>query len=195
MEQEEWKDIEISNGAYSVSNMGQVRSNDRIASDGRKIKGRILRQYRIKPRGYKVVALRIGGKTIKFLVHRLVYCTFNNLDIYIDLDVDHNDNDPDHNWLENLSGLTRSENIQKSYECRRTCEGYEVPHYFVLDRVEPSKANCKRIAQLNLNNEIIAKYESLVEAEERTGISRNNISRCLRGIFQNSGGYKWAYLE
>lgn len=99
MEPEEWKEIAITNGAYSVSTRGQVRSNDRVASDGRRVKGRILRQYKIKPRGYRVVALRINGKTVKFLVHRLVYCTFNNLDIYIDLDVDHDDNNPDHNWL------------------------------------------------------------------------------------------------
>lgn len=195
MEPEEWKEIAITNGAYSVSTRGQVRSNDRVASDGRRIKGRILRQYKIKPRGYRVVALRINGKTVKFLVHRLVYCTFNNLDIYIDLDVDHDDNNPDHNWLENLSGLTRSENIQKGYDRRRTDEKYDVPQYFVLDKIEPSKANCKRIAQLTVDGEVVGVYDSLVEAERETGISKNNISRCLRGLFQKSGGYKWVYVD
>lgn len=64
-------DIPITNCKYSVSDMGRVRSNNRIASDGRVIKGRILKPFKIKPRGYLGVALRIDGKTVKFLVHRL----------------------------------------------------------------------------------------------------------------------------
>ena len=193
MADEIWMDIPITNGDYSVSNKGNVRSNDRVASDGRIVKGRILKTYKIKPRGYLSVALRINGKTIKFLVHRLVYCTFNNIDIHFKLDVDHFDNDPEHNYLENLSGMTRSENIKKGYDMRKMIDDYNVPTYNP-EYKNPKDANKKVIAQLDASGSTINVFNSLVEASSYTGIDKNNISRALRGVFKTSGGFIWKYV-
>ena len=38
-------------------------------------------------------------------------------------------------------------------------------------------------------------YNSLKEAEEKTGISSSCISNCCRGVSQTAGGYKWKYKE
>lgn len=190
--QETWLNIPITKGAYAVSDQGRVRSNDRYTSDGKVIKGRILKQYKIKPRGYLTVALRIDGKTVKFLVHRLVYCTFNNIDIHSRIDVDHSDNDPEHNFLTNLRGMTRSENIKKGYNMRKNVPGYIVPKYETVYK-DPRDANKKPIEQLSLDGTVINSFPSIVEAAKITGISKNNISRALRGIFSHSGGYIWRY--
>lgn len=187
--------IPVTKGAYQVSNNGRVRQNDRIASDGRHIKGRILKFFIVKPRGYLGVALRIDGVTVKFLVHRLVYCTFNNVDIYTNLDIDHFDNDPTNNFLENLSLMTRSENLQKGNLMRKLNPDYIVPRVETVQKIKPADANKKAIEQYSLDGSFIAEYDSLVQAERITGISRNNISRALRGVFKNSGGYIWIYKK
>lgn len=46
MTEEEWRDVvgydDMYKGMYQVSNMGRVRSLDRIDSIGRRVKGRII---------------------------------------------------------------------------------------------------------------------------------------------------------
>jgi group I intron endonuclease len=53
------------------------------------------------------------------------------------------------------------------------------------------------VTMLNENNEILAKYKSIQIASEITGISRNRISRCARGIrkelIENGKVYKFKY--
>jgi len=52
----------------------------------------------------------------------------------------------------------------------------------------------KPIAQIDEIGNIVAKFESINQAEKATGIHRGNISRAAR-IRQNAGGYKWRYLS
>lgn len=191
LEGEIWLEIEITNGDYSISNKGRVRSNDRIAKDGRKVKGRVLKTYKIQPRGYHTVVLMLDGKKKHFLLHRLVYCTFNNIDIYSHIDVDHADNDPDNNCLENLEGMTHQENMLRSKINRQYIEGYIVPEY--IGSISGRNGNSKEIIQADLSGEIVGIYTSIVEAERITGISKHNISRALRGLFKTSGGFYWRY--
>jgi NUMOD3 motif-containing protein len=57
----------------------------------------------------------------------------------------------------------------------------------------------KAIVMLNNKNEIIAKFLSIQIASEITGISRNSISRCARGIkkfiIKNGLSYRFEYQE
>lgn len=194
LDKEIWMEIPITNGAYSVSNLGNIRSNDRIASDGRRLKGKLMKTYKIKPRGYHTVVFWLNGKKVHFLVHRLVYCTFNNIDIYIDLDVDHLDNDPDNNRLDNLELVTRSENINKGIYLKNILgDNYIIPSY--KGSTSGKQGNEKAILMFNKDGSFVREFNSLVEAEKITGIKRNNISRALRGIFEHSGGYLWRYKD
>lgn len=186
-----WMDIKITCGNYSVSNMGRVKSNNRVGPDGRLLKSKILHTYKIKPRGYHTVVLMIGGKKKHFLVHRLVYLTFHNMDINTKIDIDHDDNNPDNNTLDNLSALTHSENIRKSINNRRTNDNYTIPEY--IGKLNGKRGNYKQIIQVDINGDIIAMYNSLIEAENKTGIRKENISRALRGVFKTSGGFYWMY--
>lgn len=187
---EVWEPIEVTNGNYSISSYGRVRSNDRIAPDGRSLKGKILNTYKIKPRGYHTVVFMMDGKKKHYLVHRLVYCTFNCIDLDTPLVVDHIDNCPDNNTLDNLQLVSQSDNIKMGYKSRKDTN-YEVPKY--CGGKAGRAGNHKQIIQMDMYGNTLQVFESLVLAEKHTGIRVNNISRCLRGIFRSSGGYTWKY--
>ena len=39
----------------------------------------------------------------------------------------------------------------------------------------------------------VAEYESIREAERRTGIDHNNINNCCKGKRKTAGGFVWKY--
>ena len=58
---EVWKDIPEYEGFYQVSNLGNVRSLDRVCSRGRKLKGKVLKDA-LCGSGYFAVELNKNGK-------------------------------------------------------------------------------------------------------------------------------------
>lgn len=52
-----------------------------------------------------------------------------------------------------------------------------------------------KVAQYTLDNELIAEYESLTEAEEKTGYSNRSICQCCLGKVKTAYGYIWRYIE
>lgn len=108
---EVWKPVVGYEDKYEVSNLGRVRSLDRLVggkSRGRRLmRGRVIKQQRGK-NGYMYCAL---GATKKALVHRLV------LEAFIGPSPDgteccHNDNDRTNNAVDNLRWDTRYNNCQ-----------------------------------------------------------------------------------
>lgn len=70
IKEEIWKNVIGYEGLYQVSNLGRVKSLDRIDSRGCKHKGRMLRLA--NSHGYKVVGLSNCGKLKVYFVHRLL---------------------------------------------------------------------------------------------------------------------------
>lgn len=104
LEGEEWLEI-LEYPNYSVSNMGRVRNNRT---------NRLIKPD--KNQKYTRINLYQNNKTIHYYLHRLVYCTFHNdydLDGYV---IDHIDNIPDNNKLDNLQKITHSENNYKRFQ-------------------------------------------------------------------------------
>ena len=114
-----WKDIPDFEGSYQVSNMGRVRSLDRVIAikDGRmrKHKGRVLKLHVNKSTGYEqLVIYNDNGYNTK-RVHRLVLEVFKphvNMNV---LDVNHIDGNKLNNHLTNLEWVTRRDNILHAY--------------------------------------------------------------------------------
>jgi|SRR6478672_1134407 len=108
MENEIWKDIPGYEGLYQVSDMGQVRSLDRLKNHvGGKIliRGRVLKPSKVK--GYHASGLTKDGVVKKCLHHRLVMLAFVGCS---NLDVDHINAVKNDNRLENLRYCTKKEN-------------------------------------------------------------------------------------
>ena len=104
---EVWKDIDNFEGLYQVSNLGKVRSLDRIKNQfngyyysNRLYKGKILKPS-ISKKGYLRVVLQANGIKKNCCIHRLVAETFipntDNLPI-----INHKDENKLNNQVDNL---------------------------------------------------------------------------------------------
>jgi len=76
---EEWRPIEGYEGFYEVSNLGRVRSLDRVVKgcpgQQKPIKGRLLKPL-LRSHGYLYVCLCKEGKKKNYFIHRLVAVAF-----------------------------------------------------------------------------------------------------------------------
>lgn len=102
---EEWRTIREANGVYSVSNKGRVKNNRT---------GYILKTISFT-RGYMKVNLKVEGKSISRLVHRLVATEFIP-NPEGKPEVNHKNGIHDDNRLSNLEWVTSEENNRHAYE-------------------------------------------------------------------------------
>lgn len=103
-----WKDVKGYEGLYQVSNLGRVKSLDRIDRKGRLRKGRILKPSS-NGRGYLNVCLTVDNIPHTIKVHRLVAEAFisnpDNLP-----QVNHKDEIKTNNHADNLEWCTAEYN-------------------------------------------------------------------------------------
>ena len=177
-----WKDVKNYEGYYQVSNYGRVRSIDRIEKQKHYSgvmstyihKGKLLKLRKYK-NNYMYAYLNKNGSQKKYLVHRLVATAFleneNNYKY-----INHKDNNPNNNNVDNLEWCTQKYNIQYAYD-----NGTKTP------------PNMKSVRQLK-DNKTIAEYNSLTEAQRETGVCWTNISKCCRKLRSHAGGYQWEYI-
>lgn len=113
MHDEIWLPVPGYEGAYSVSNLGRVRSEARTVphpSCGEiRLRERVLKQATVTD-GYLSVDLSAGGVVVQRRVHALV------LEAFVGAcprghEACHNDSDPQNNRLDNLRWDTRSGNF------------------------------------------------------------------------------------
>ena len=124
--EEIWKDVVGYEGYYQVSNLGRVRSLDRIVSNGRKIKGKILSTKVNTPPYYPRVSLSVNGKMKLVQVHRLVAQAFvYNPDPEHKTQVGHKDESRTNNRADNLEWVTPKENSNMPLHCKRVSKANE----------------------------------------------------------------------
>lgn len=109
---EVWKDIEEFEGYYQISNIGEVKSLERIVKNGlnstRIVKERILKQT-MGTNGYLSVGLHKHQKCKKYEIHRLVAIAFiSNPDNKSQ--VNHKDGIKTNNFDFNFEWVTHKEN-------------------------------------------------------------------------------------
>lgn len=163
---EVWKKIPDYENYYEVSNLGQIRN----------LKGELLKK--IDNKGYDVVYLKNKIFNRPIQVHRLVALVFienkDNKPI-----VNHKDGNKRNNCVDNLEWVTESENRK---------------HAVATGLINPINAR-KKINQYDLDNNFIKQWDSVREAVEYLGISRQRFYELFR---KNNGivkKYIWKYEE
>ena len=115
---EEWLDVVGYEGLYEVSNIGRVRSCDRVVKSAPKVGSRIAkgqdRSLALNGYGYLAVSLWKDGKRLTNRVHTLVAKAFLG-DCPNSYDVNHKDGVKTNNCVANLEYCSRSENIKHAY--------------------------------------------------------------------------------
>ena len=154
-----WKDIENYEGLYQVSNLGEVRSlNYKRSNQPHKLKV-------IKCGRYYHVHLRKEGKQKTIYVHRLVAKAFipnpNNLPL-----INHKDENGRNNLYTNLEWCTCVYNLNYGSHCDKIAKG-----------------RARKVMLLN-TGEV---FESMSEAERKTGVTRENINTCCRHRCKSAG--------
>ena len=190
-----WKPIVGYEDCYEVSNIGKIRSIDRIIGGNR---NRIRKGQLISPQhsasGYLQVRLCKFGKSKTYKVHRLVAQAFipnpDNKPC-----VDHKNTNRKDNRECNLRWVTPKENsnnplskqhakngtIKETGENKRTC-----------GKFKESVCNTpKNIYCYNLSGVFLNEFQSMIEAEYVTKVEMSGIRKALNKTYKSAGGYLW----
>lgn len=180
--EEEWKDIKGYEELYQVSNLGRIKSLDRIIimKNGieRKIKGRILIPTLDGKKNYLQVNLSKNNIHKTHLVHRLVGLSFVN-GHEEGLDINHIDCDKTNNHYLNLRWVTRSQNMRNEKTYKKIIKHHK-------------EIQSKAVIGVNKINGLILEFESGREAQRNgfKGIRENISGRC-----KQCKGFIWRYLN
>jgi len=187
-----WKDIYYTDsisgelidyrGLYQVSNMGRIKSLDRIVNRVRNgkvfsltIHGKVM-QWKYNQH-YWMIGLMKNTKARFFLVHRIVAHMYipnpNNFP-----EVNHKDENSWNPIATNLEWCDRIQNI--SYGTRSLKHG---------------RAISKPVLQYSLDGTFIRKWDSYKDAADALGINRGSISNCVLGHANCYKGYMWKPLS
>ena len=167
IENETWKPV-IGFETYEVSDQGRLRN----------IKtGRVFTGTK-DAFGYKHVRLVSGDGYSLRKVHRIVAEAFienpENKPI-----VDHINNDKTDNRVENLRWCTYSENSRNYIESDKYVPGCKV----------------KKIAQYDMQGNLIGTFNNTWEASAATGIQHFTIYPAAKGLLKTAGGYMWRFYS
>lgn len=162
---EVWKEIKGYEGIYQASNLGNIRSVDRVDFAGNRVKGKVLKQSN-NSKGYLKIGLTKYGKTKQFLVHRIIYQTFKG-EIPKGYEINHKDYNRINNNIVNLEIMTRKENNDYSTVSGRKRE-FNIDQKGIRNRVLFNDGTYKDFKSLSLTAEYL-------------GIGYNVISRIIKG--------------
>jgi hypothetical protein len=173
-----WKDVENYEGLYQVSNLGNVKSLDREINDNRWgykiISGKELKK-RKHSSGHLSVMLYKESKSKAFQIHRLVLNAFKSNDENKPC-VNHIDNDPSNNNINNLEWVTYRENTCHYHSINPLTSKYTGVCYDKARNKWKSKAQIKN-KQYNLGRFDTEEqaYKARVEFEIKNNISNKYI--------------------
>lgn len=172
--EEIWKPVVGYENLYDVSNIGRVKSLERILTDGRIWKERIL-----KPEinhDYLRVRLCDGKYKKHKRIHILVAQAFipnpDNLP-----EVNHKDENKQNNYINNLEWCTSEYNSNYG-NCK----------------LKIAKKLAKPIAQYTLGDELIKEFKSISDASRKTGYNIAPLSNCCNNKCEIAYGYKWKFI-
>lgn len=178
--EEIWKDIVGYEGLYQVSNLGRVKSLEKMAGRSNR-KEKILTQRKI--RGYFIAHLGSCNKFKNVAVHRLVSIAFipnpENKPC-----VNHIDGNKENNHVENLEWCTRSENDLHAF---RTGLRSAPTYWKNKNGAEHPKSKAVECVE---TGEI---FESINLANKK--LKTTHIGGACRGERKTVKGYHWRFVS
>ena len=176
-----WKDIEGYEGMYQVSNMGRVRSLDRVKpnSGGQIAKGS-LKKFGDNGNGYKIVNLYKDNKSCMKYVHRLVAMAFipNPSNLHI---INHKDEDKSNNRYENLEWCTQKYNANYGTHTRRVKESFI------------TNGNNRPVYVYDMNGVFLKTFDCSNDVCRELNIGRRALYSVCQGVVKSSKGYRFAF--
>lgn len=186
------KDIPNYEGLYMASDDGKIWS-----CHSRKF----LKPMKSKA-GYYRVSLPVNGKYKKIPVHRLIAKTFipnpQNKPT-----VNHKNEIKTDNRVCNLEWATMLEQNIHGTRIKRAVKhtNYKARNidYKIVaskhDYVAMAKKCSKPILQMDMDGNVLQRFESITIAHQQTGANMAHIVMCAKGKGKSCGGYKWAYAN
>ena len=183
---ENWKDIENYEGFYQVSNLGRVRSLERdiYYPNGtvHHLKEKILASN-LDRHGYQYVNLYKNGEGKKMLVHRLVAMAFipnpeNNPQ------VNHKDENPLNNFVENLEWCTASYNTNYGTRNERMIQNRR--SYKLGNHPQAKSVFCEELNKT---------FDCAKRAGEELGIDVSSIVKVCKAKAKIAGKLHWKYAD
>jgi len=169
---ERWRDIPGWEGYYQASDLGRIRSVDRIITDSngaqRKMKGKILSPAPRNKYGHVVVGLWIGGVGKKEYIHRLVALT----------------------WIgpcPDGQQVRHGQNGKLDNSVGNLC--YGTPSQDGLDKRRDKTHGGKAVRRSDGRE-----FVSMAVAAEESGCWVQHICSVCKGHLKTTGGYGWEYV-
>ncbi len=168
-----WKDVPCFEGVYQASNLGRIRTVDRISptcyGSTRKLKGKVVAENGGK-RGYLRVSSRAHGV---MFAHRLIAITWipnpNNLPVINHIDGNKSNNNP-----LNLEWCTQPYNVRHGFNTGLT------PRKTLLKGDESIAAKLTEVSVANIKRRLLD-GERAVDLAKEYGVNKNTIGELKAG--------------
>lgn len=172
---------------YQVSNYGRVKS-----LNYNKTKQEQILKQTTNNNGYQLVVLYKYGKPKTFSVHRLVANAFidnsNNLP-----QVNHKDENPSNNHVENLEWCDCKYNINYGTRNEKASKALSGENCYLFGKLGKDNPKAKQVIQLTLENEVVRKWDSMMDIQREFTYNIGNISACCNNKRKSANGYKWQF--
>jgi hypothetical protein len=186
---EEWKDIKGYEGIYQASNLGRIKSLDRIKqTKGRygkmqiKIKGVILKAS-ANHDNYLEVVLSKNGKSKTKRVNRIIAETFI-------------ENPNNYKQVNHINGVKTDNRVDNLEWCN--CKD-NIYHALKNNLMKPVKGEkhykSKKVGKFDKNNNLLEEYDTINNAAKNNNICHTGIVNCLKLRTKTAGGFIWKYME
>lgn len=187
-----WLPVVGYEGHYEISNFGSVKSIARIVVDlnGKTFnKKEIILKPSINKYGYLQVGLCVNNKLKSHTVHTLVAEAFID-NPFNKPTVNHKDGNKLNNFVDNLEWATKSEQAVHSLDM-----GLRTMPNSWNGKFGGDHGASKKVLQLDLNDNIINEFDSIIEASNDIGFHPSGITGVCKGRHKTCGGFKWKYKE
>ena len=185
---EEWRDIKGYEGLYQISNLGRIKSFDKVIAQKNNStaikKGRIL--HLSSDGKYLFIGLTDSNRVRKnYKVHRLVAFAFPEIcgEWFEGAEVNHKNEIKTDNRAENLEWCTPSFNVNYGTRNQRTSE-------------KNTNGFCsKTILQYSLDEQFIKEWPSVSEIQRTLNYSRSFICQVCKNKYKQAYGFIWKYKQ